>query len=1459
MKSLARWRLVVLAILVVGLITGARYYLSSRHAANQVANRLQGLLGVDVHVGEVAIGLGGSSSLKNVEIFEAPGPDGASPAVPFVAFESIHADVSALDLLGEKATPQDLTLNSPSVVLRFDRAGNLLTRLPVSAGATPRLPRVSVENGSITFQQEGREPFRIRGVTGELTTSEVGLKVDGKVNDPDLGKWEIHATWLSARERVAVTLTAADVPLKSSQLKRLPFLPADIWETVDCEGRAGISCTFSLGLDGQGLTYRATVEPHDLHVKILSSEEKKPTFELGGTTGRLTVHSTANGPKLSADLTDRKWGRWLVDLAWPTDSPQILVGLRTPPGVPFHVTQKQLQTLPLPAEWLKKVDLEGDLAITFGATISTQRWQHFSFRLQADPSDCRCHLTSLKPPLELDHLSGTVALSGSEFGMQLEGDLTDRTWGRWLLGGSYSDAQEVFTLDLRSPPGKRVAVTQALLAKVPEVPPSVWQEVQIPEGDTTVAFTLNIPVDGPTHYHLELDPHNTRLHIRSINLDAAQVQGKVVIDDRVVLLREVRGVSAEGEVRCDADLDFRQRWFLPAPRSRSWLTFDIVATDLRTTKLPASWHLPTLIGGLLSGKAHLAVCLDPVLPVRTIGSGEGAIRLGAGQGKIKLVLHADEKNGIRIRPDLQPPAMPNRLIGALDQPLSDEEPIPTYHLDLQFDDVSVQEMLRRLGVQLPSAGRLNGHVEASIPQDDTGDVKAWTATGSAALSELEAAGLTLTAAQIDFRLDKGVLNLDKVTADVLPPGLASSKAFRAAAGSAATLVGHAGSLQGSGQFPLSPQPGLIRFQVQGDQVPLPLPPLSGGSAVDSTFSGQLEGSLDTHAFGPVRTWEGSVRLTGARMSGYGLTLNDLKAVLEVHDGQLDINDLAGTLAGAAVTAKASLGLLPPGRLTAHAHLHEGDANGLNSLAPDIRPPLPLTGRFDLTADLTTSLSPPGDQANDSKLTLDLTAPQVRFHRIAAQRVKGRLDYQGSRGDYHLEGETLGGRFNLDGVLPTPSGQPKDGTFRLEGVRLGRLREILPDQDAFLRPLRGRGSAALDYRFGPDGLPMGSGRLVINNVRYDDTQLVHEVRAGLFLGQRGLEIRDISGDLGGGEISGSIVYNPRQPDASSFALTLDQVEASQLLLPFHPPLQADGRLEALNQPAPVEGPLEVQLRGSLGSDWRGNGSVVLNRGRVYGLEVNQWSLPFEFDVVPGEGRGEVRVSDTTLQAARGRGQGRAELTWSVGDIRLDGTLRFFDTELRGLLRSFGATSSVVVGRLSGRLDFGGTNIHSLDDLTATLDARLDGSQALELPVFRLLAPYLAPGNSALTFDRGQIRARLAHGVIHLQPLTLTSTLVQLIVEGTIHLSGALDLDVRSQTGGLSFNPVLLRQLGAQVPAIGPVPAVVVSQVSNLLAARLVHLRITGNVRNPSVRLETLQLLTDEAVRFFLGLSPVPFNR
>ena len=76
--------------------------------------------------------------------------------------------------------------------------------------------------------------------------------------------------------------------------------------------------------------------------------------------------------------------------------------------------------------------------------------------------------------------------------------------------------------------------------------------------------------------------------------------------------------------------------------------------------------------------------------------------------------------------------------------------------------------------------------------------------------------------------------------------------------------------------------------------------------------------------------------------------------------------------------------------------------------------------------------------------LELQAPQLRVQGIPTERLHGSIDYRNQAVTYRFEGETLGGRFNLNGQIPSTAAEsaPPEGHFHVEGARLGRLAEIL---------------------------------------------------------------------------------------------------------------------------------------------------------------------------------------------------------------------------------------------------------------------------------------------------------------------------------------------------------------------------------------------------------------------------------
>jgi len=98
-------------------------------------------------------------------------------------------------------------------------------------------------------------------------------------------------------------------------------------------------------------------------------------------------------------------------------------------------------------------------------------------------------------------------------------------------------------------------------------------------------------------------------------------------------------------------------------------------------------------------------------------------------------------------------------------------------------------------------------------------------------------------------------------------------------------------------------------------------------------------------------------------------------------------------------------------------------------------------------------------------------------------------------------------------------------------------------------------------------------------------------------------------------------------------------------------------------------------------------------------------------------------------------------------------------------------------------------------------------------------------------------------------------MQIFLDGTVTLQGRLGLNVTAYTGQRGPNPQALRLLGLQLPVRGPIPVELLLRANNYLSNRVIHLRVNGTIRNPSVSIEPLPLLAEEATRFFLTRSKV----
>ena len=571
--------------------------------------------------------------------------------------------------------------------------------------------------------------------------------------------------------------------------------------------------------------------------------------------------------------------------------------------------------------------------------------------------------------------------------------------------------------------------------------------------------------------------------------------------------------------------------------------------------------------------------------------------------------------------------------------------------------------------------------------------------------------------------------------------------------------------------------------------------------------------------------------------------------------RLKLTDAKAALYEGVVTGSAVLPVRASAAGAVDLRLDGVDVQALAKSLPAV--PVQVSGKASGTAAATLPpAGPDGERAATAKV--DLTAKKLSVQNIPADNLHADVSYKDGTATYHLEGESLGGRFKLDGKYPSreetaPAPGPAKGTppeawsgrFQFNGIRLSRLGEAL-GLGTRLGQLRGRADIDLPFRADANGVTSsGTGRLIVRNLGLGDTPLTNRLTADLILRDQTVQVRNLSASVNEGAFAGTVVFNYANPDRSYFNLRLEQVDSAALLAGY-PDLAAR-----------VQGPVDLRLRGNLGREWRGSGEAALTRGRVYGVEVEEWRLPFTFTFHPRHGNGQLTITDSNVQLARGRVAVQADLHWSYDTApRLEGNARFYNADLHSLLRSNDQLGSYAVGQVTGRVDFGANSLRSADDLDATVAATLTQSQALQIPVLSALVPFIAPGRSATTFDSGELRGRLSNGIFRIQKLNLSSRIVGLNVVGTITTSGRLDLEATAGTGRLGVNPNFLQALGVTIPAAGPIPVSVLLEVSAYLSNRVIHLRVTGTTRNPQVRTEPIRLLAEEAVRFFVLQSGAP---
>ncbi len=254
--------------LFLAVIVGAVMYARSERAARLVGAKLEARLGMPVRVGSLDLGAAHTTA-HELQVFERDAS--VEAAAPWVTAKHVELDVSAVSAaLGR--SPSLITLSDAHVTLRFNKDGDLITKLPVSAGdGGGPLPNIRLISGELTLRQDGRPDAVFNGIDLNVCLECGNPTVRGTVRDEAWGTWNVEGLIDTPTQVATMTLkTAAPTAVTPELLSRTPFVNPNAWQAVRLRGTTGAALDMRLDLASEKFTYRMAMTPAATEVDVPS-------------------------------------------------------------------------------------------------------------------------------------------------------------------------------------------------------------------------------------------------------------------------------------------------------------------------------------------------------------------------------------------------------------------------------------------------------------------------------------------------------------------------------------------------------------------------------------------------------------------------------------------------------------------------------------------------------------------------------------------------------------------------------------------------------------------------------------------------------------------------------------------------------------------------------------------------------------------------------------------------------------------------------------------------------------------------------------------------------------------------------------------------------------------------------------------------------------------------------------
>ena len=238
-----RW-LALLIVVLVGVVFGLRWYLSSYLMKARVTAQLEALYGGRLSVGGVDIGLN-HSVLTGVEVYE----DGQGPGQPpWLSIDRLEADVSLADLR-EGRQPSAVRVQGVTITLRFDDQGQLVTALPPRPSAAPvaldTLPAVELSDGRLILLGTRGRQQRVDSITASLrgTGSRYDIEATGRSS---MSNWTAAGAIELSKKDLTITMRSdGDVKVTQPMLESLFCRGCAAWNEVQTTGTTPVLVTLA--------------------------------------------------------------------------------------------------------------------------------------------------------------------------------------------------------------------------------------------------------------------------------------------------------------------------------------------------------------------------------------------------------------------------------------------------------------------------------------------------------------------------------------------------------------------------------------------------------------------------------------------------------------------------------------------------------------------------------------------------------------------------------------------------------------------------------------------------------------------------------------------------------------------------------------------------------------------------------------------------------------------------------------------------------------------------------------------------------------------------------------------------------------------------------------------------------------------------------------------------------------